>query len=432
MTDEKRSTQVILEENKKLKSAIHELSILNEIATAIASTQSLEQIIQLIVQKCVKHLHAEQGAVLLHDLTDTTNPFHTLIRKQDTGINAKNSFHLDTQISGWMILHKTPLLINDFKKQDKIKPVEGIPDLKSILAVPLILKAKLIGVVALFNKMDEDVFTNEDQRLLSIIAGQSAQVIENARLALKEQTLIKVQEELRLAAIIQTDLLPKDIPQFGGYQLAGRSIPAKEVGGDYFDFIKIDANTFAFCVADIAGKGLPAALLMSNLQATLRGQTFIKAGCANSISFANNILYSNTDSSKFATLFYGILDVNRHSVKFCNAGHNPPFLFHGANEIRKLETGGIVVGIIPDYPFHEGDCILDLNDVLILYSDGVTEAMNGNEEEFGEEKLKEIVKNDLGCSAEEIVQRIIAAVKIHSYKTEQSDDLTIMAIKRIE
>lgn len=432
MEDEKRSAQIIIEENKRLKSAIAELSILNEIATAISSTLSLEQIIQLIVQKCVKHLHVEQGAVMLIDSTDETNPFHTFIRKQNTGIIDTNSFHLDTQLSGWMILHKSPLLVNDFKNDDRIKFIEKRADLKSILAVPLMLKSKLIGVVSLFNKRDEREFTNEDQRLLSIIAGQSSQVIENARLALREQTLIKVQEEMRLANKIQTDLLPKEIPQFKGYQLAGRSIPAKEVGGDYFDFMKIDDDSVAFCVADISGKGLPAALLMANLQATLRGQTFLNVSCTNCISFTNNLLYTNTDSSKYATLFYGILNTKENIIKYCNAGHNPPFLFTDNSKTQKLEIGGVVVGMIPNSKFQEGIIEINENDVLILYSDGVTEAMNAAAEEFGEEKMLDIVRTNLKSTAEEIVQKILDEVKEHSKKVEQSDDITIMVIKRIE
>ncbi len=432
MVDEKHSAQIIVEENQRLKSAVAELSVLNEIAIAIASTKSLEQIIQLIIQKCVKHLHVEQGAVMLLDSTDRSNTFHTFIRKQNSDVTALNSFHLDTQLSGWMILHKSPLLVNDFENDARIRFIEKRADLKSILAVPLLLKNKLIGVVTLFNKKDESLFSDEDQRLLSIIAAQSAQVIENARLALREQTLIRVQEEMKLANRIQNDLMPKEIPQFKGYQLAGRSIPAKEIGGDYFDFVKMEDGSVAFCIADVSGKGLPAALLMANLQATLRGQAFLKASPTNCISFANNLLYTNTDSSKYATLFYGILNTKENIIKYCNAGHNPPFLFNNKSWSKRLDIGGVVVGMLPNFPFQEGNINMNKNDLLILYSDGVTEAMNAREEEFGEEKMLNIIRTYLKSSSDEIMQKILDEVKEHSKGVEQSDDITIMVIKRIE
>ena len=186
------------EENKRLRAAVAELSILNDIATTITSTHSIEHIVDMIVKKCVKHLQVEQGAVMLLDEKNQSNPLKTMIRQQDT-LYDMLPYRLDAQLTGWMLKHKTPLLVKDLKNDDRFKSfMEDESPIKSLLGVPLILKGKIIGVLSVFNKHSSEGFTESDQRLLSIIVAQSAQIIENARLYLEEQNLMLMQEEMRL------------------------------------------------------------------------------------------------------------------------------------------------------------------------------------------------------------------------------------------
>ena len=187
------------EENSRLKAAVEELAILNDIATAITSTQSLEKIVALIVQRCIKHLKVEQGVVMLLDEQDTEKPFQTMIRKQDSSINIL-PYRFDSQVTGWMLKNKSPLLINDLKGDSRFKFTDetNLP-VKTLLSVPMSLKGKMIGLLTLFNKKSEAGFTGDDQRLLSIIASQSAHVLEHARLLQKEQQLLKLEEEYRMA-----------------------------------------------------------------------------------------------------------------------------------------------------------------------------------------------------------------------------------------
>lgn len=257
-------------EIRKLKLGVKELSILNDIATAVSTTHDLNQVIELIVHECVNHLNVEQGAIMLIDQTETDDQFHTIVREIDTDTDVV-PYHFGVQLSGWMIKNQKPLLINDFINDDRFINLHDEDfAINSLLSVPLKTKGTLIGVLNAFNKMSEDGFTLEDQRMLSIVATQSAQVLENARLYDEEQSLKKIEEELNFATDIQTNLLPKSNPQIDGFDIAGKSIPAKEVGGDYYDFISIDENKNAICLGDISGKGLPAAMLMANLQATLK------------------------------------------------------------------------------------------------------------------------------------------------------------------
>jgi sigma-B regulation protein RsbU (phosphoserine phosphatase) len=373
---------------------------------------------------------------MLLDEKDQQNPFHTMIRRQDS-ISNLLPYRLDAQITGWMLKNKNSLMINNFESDTRFNFVsrqnqstdKNFP-VKSLLSAPMLLKGKLIGLLTVFNKRTLTGFTNDDQRLLGIIAAQSAQVVENARLYHEEQALIHLQEEMKLAYEIQVDLLPKSQPKIKGYQIAGKSIPAKEVGGDYYDFISIDDNHLAFCVGDISGKGIPAALLMANLQATLRGQTSFGKSCKDCLFFTNNMLFHSTATSKFATLFYGILNTETNQITYCNAGHNNPYLIAADGTMTKLSAGGMIVGIMPGALYDESSVNINPGELLILFSDGITEAMNSADEEFGDTRLTDIVLKNRKEAAEDIIDLILKEVKLYTGSSPQMDDMTVVIIKR--
>ena len=421
----------LIEENRRLRIAIDELSALNDIATAITSNQSLEIVIDLIVRKCIKHLKVQQAVVMLLDENDVANPFHTMIRKQET-VNNVLPFRLDTQLTGWMLKNKSPLLVNNLKEDYRFKLIvkEEFP-ISTLLSVPMLLKNKLIGLLTVFNKHSNSGFTIGDQRLLSILASQSSHIIENARLYEKEQVLIKIQEEMRLANDIQVNLLPKSKPQIAQYQIDGKSIPAKDVGGDYFDFITLKNKDMAFCLGDISGKGIPAALLMANLQASLRGQTLMGISCAQCISFTNDLLYNSTDSNKYATLFYGVLHPADYKITFCNAVHNAPVLIDKEGNISRLTEGGMVVGVLPGMPYEEKTIDFPEDSMLAVYSDGITEAMDSAEEEYGEERFMNLLKENRYLPASDLIELVINTVNKHAGNNEQMDDMTLVIIKRV-
>jgi len=200
------------EENKRLRIAVEELTILNDIATAIGSTLSLDGVMELIVKKCIKHFGTEQGAVMLIDPEDKTRPLHTMIRRADASRTVL-PYRLDTQLIGWMLKHKRPLLVNDLIGDKRFTVAKGDGRIiRSVLSAPLLCKGDIIGLLNVFNKKSQEGFTEADRRLLAIIATQSAQVIENARLYEEEQALLLMQEEMRLAHKIQMGLLPREPP----------------------------------------------------------------------------------------------------------------------------------------------------------------------------------------------------------------------------
>ena len=417
------------DENFRLKNAVEELSILNDIATAITSTQSLEKVIELMVKRCIKHLKVEQGAIMLLGEQSSEKPFQTMIRKQDSSTEIL-PYRFDTQLTGWMLKNKAPLLLNEIKNDDRFKFTNDIDlPFKTLLSVPISFKGKMIGLLTVFNKKSETGFSSDDQRLLSIIAAQSANVIENARLLQQEQELFKLEEEYRMAKEIQLNILPKKIPTINGYDISAINISAKEVGGDYYDFMKLPENKIAFCLGDITGKGLPAAMLMANLQATLRGQTLTQKNICENIKNSNVLLLNSTAENRFATLFYAELDYTNHKLIYCNAGHDAP-ISNLSNQVTRLDKGGLLLGCFEFAEYENGSKPFEPGEILLIFSDGVTEAMNENDEEFGEERLIRVLKLNVNSTAKELIDKIITEVKIHSSKVEQSDDITLMVIKR--
>jgi len=363
---------------------------------------------------------------------DQNKPFHTMIRKQDSLSNIL-PFRMDAQLTGWMLKNRNPLIINDLTSDSRFKFMVDINfPIRSLLSVPMLVKGKMIGLLTVFNKKSEAGFTISDQRLLGIIAAQSAHVIENARLYQEEQSLLRLQEEMRLAYEIQVDLLPKSQPVLPGYQIAGKSIPSKDVGGDYFDFIPSGDNRLTFCLGDISGKGIPAALLMANLQATLRGQTLLGNDCKSCVSFANEMLFHNTAPNKFATLFYGKIDSSKNELSYCNGGHNNPFYFSRDNKLTPLDKGGLIVGIMPAVPYEEETIPFHPGELLVIYSDGITEAMNNTEEEFGEKRLIDLILQNRNESPLNLIEIIIKKIQEFSGNQSQMDDITLVIIKRNE
>lgn len=416
-------------ENRQLQLAINELKILNDVATTISSVQSVDEIIDQIVMKCIKHIGVEEGTVNLLEHHKEGDDFHTMVRHKDSS-GVKVPYRMDAGLKGWMLKNRTSFLSNDIRHDERFQFLsEDEYPFTSILCVPLIVKGEMTGYLAVFNKKEGE-FSNEDRRLLSIIGSQSAQIIENARLLEEEKRLISLQEELSMASEIQRKLLPDAPPDIPGYQLFATNIPAKSVGGDYYDFVPITDDRLAFCIGDITGKGMPAAMLMANLQATFRSQVLVNDDCSVCITRTNKLLYRSTESTKFATMIYGALDPKTGEVKYTNGGHDCPILFKKNQDPIQLESTGLILGIFEDSEYTQQSVQLNTGDLLLLFSDGISEAMNSDLEMYGTNRLQELVQNNHTKSTSEIGSLILDDIREHVDGNTQSDDITLMLIKR--
>jgi sigma-B regulation protein RsbU (phosphoserine phosphatase) len=251
---------------------------------------------------------------------------------------------------------------------------------------------------------------------------------ENRRLLEEEKEFIKMQEELRLAREIQQHLLPDSPPTIDGFDIAAINIPAKEVGGDYYDFDLNEEKLF-FCLGDVSGKGMPASLLVANLQASLHSQLKNSLTPKEIIQNSNQLIYQNTDPTKFITFFYGLLDVTNGQITYCNAGHDQPILLTSKSKLINLQTGGIPLGVLPEFEYENTNVNITEGEILILYSDGITEAWNENQEEFGLERLINKLQTSKDLNAIDIIKSVINEIQSFIGEVPQMDDMTMMMIK---
>src|SRR6266498_4299608 len=301
---------------------------------------------------------------------------------------------------------------------------------RSVLAVPLGVADKVFGIIYADSPIAEGRFTEDHLKVLTTLASVAAIRVENARLMEARLQQERLERELQLASEIQQRFQPTAPPQVLGYELQGISFPCYEIGGDYYDFIQRDDGRLIIALGDVSGKGTAAALLMSSLHAAVHAQSASHDSIVETISAVNRYLADNIPPNRFVTLFYAELEPQSGSVCFLNAGHNPPLIIHSAGTVEQLASGGLPLGIRRDAEYREGRTQMQAGDVLVIYSDGVTEAASPSGEEFGPTRLYEVVSRNVDASAAGIRDRIESALTKFAQGTRAGDDITLVIVKR--
>ena len=295
--------------------------------------------------------------------------------------------------------------------------------------VPLRVQDKTRGVLALGPRVDGRDYTEDDLSFLLTLGNHAAISLENARLFREALEKQKLEEELAIAREIQEQLLPKEFPELESAEIWGVNIPTRQVGGDYFDCLRLDERSIGLAIADVSGKGTPASLLMANVQASLRTLAQPGADLGEMVARINNLVHANTSFDKFVTFFYAEFDTQTGELRYVNAGHNPPYLVRSDGTVETLEEGGLLLGMLPNVTYGSGTVQLRPGDLLLMFTDGVTEAQNESEEEFEEERLIQVLLNARTASAREVVEAVVDAVKRFAGGAEQYDDITVLALK---
>jgi len=308
------------------------------------------------------------------------------------------------------------------------------PGFGTFLCSVLKTDRSVFGALCVARKPGRPVFTAGDLKLADVLAMQAAIGLENATLHRRRmeerESIVRMQEELRLARSIQDRLLPKHMPSLEGYEVAGCTIPAQSVGGDYFDFIPMGRGQLALCLGDVSGKGMPAALLMAYLQAAIRGQTLQGVSPAECLARSNRLLFHSTDTDRFATCFYAVLDAERHTLQYANAGHDRPILVSSNGKPILLEQAGLVLGLLEESGYDNATVPLAPGEALVVYSDGIIDADNGQDVEFGKERLLDLLAGLRGAPADVLLERIVGEVGRHSGDAPQTDDMTVVVVRR--
>src|SRR6266851_1511892 len=301
---------------------------------------------------------------------------------------------------------------------------------RSEMLAPIISNTEVIGVFDL--ESDElNAYSEDDLQVLMLLASQVAIIIE--KVMLHEQLIEKkrLEGQLEVARQVQLELLPAKDPQLAGYDISAYNFPTEEVSGDYYDWVKIFDDQIGLVIADVSGKGVPAALLMAFLRASLRAATHIGYSPHISMSKVNYLLWESIERNQFVTAFYGILDATNRTLAYSNAGHHPPLLIDAEGNAHFEERGGLPLGMFRDSRYHEYYATIDPGQMLVLYTDGVTEAMNSTGDEYGPERLVDAVKRGRHLSARELIDSIHRDVIDWTEGEGAHDDVTFFIIKAL-
>jgi serine phosphatase RsbU (regulator of sigma subunit)/pSer/pThr/pTyr-binding forkhead associated (FHA) protein len=353
-------------------------------------------------------------------------------------------FQISKTVRDRVLREKASILVRDAQLDKALREHVSIVEqqVRSILAVPLQTNDEVIGLIYLDSPNHIREFTREDLNLLTVMANVAAIRIEHARLNEVEEMERAMSKDLQQAALIQQGLLPAHAPTVEGMDIAGKTVPARDVGGDYYDFIslpgvptgdgEVGPGQIGMMVGDVAGKGMPAALMMSSLQARVH-VLFEDAGdLAKKIERLNRATVENCPGNRFITFFISTVDPTTGKLTYVNAGHNPPLIVRKAGGYETLNGGGgMILGILGIAKYESAETQLDHGDILVLFSDGVTEAADPKDVDFGEARLADLVASMRDRPAQEIANEIHAAVHRFTQGAPPADDITVVVAKRL-
>jgi serine phosphatase RsbU (regulator of sigma subunit) len=352
--------------------------------------------------------------------------------------NRGEGFQISKTVRDRVLKDKASLLVRDAQMDQALREHMSIVEQKvrSMLAVPLQTNDRVIGLIYVDSPHLIREFSREDLSLLTVMANVAAIRIEHARLSAVEEAERAMAKDMQQAALIQQGLLPSKSPEVAGMDIAGKTAACKTVGGDYYDFLPFPDGRVAMLVGDVAGKGMPASLLMSSLQARVQVLFEEPDDLAKKVSRLNRIICSNCPDNRFITFFMTVANPATGELVYTNAGHNPPVIVRAAPKpdgpgFDLLKGGGVILGILPMATYQEYRVTMERGDVLVLFSDGVTEAANPNDDEYGEDRLAALVGSMRDRPVAEIVDAIHVAVTEFTEGAPAADDITVVVARRL-
>lgn len=416
----------------RMERMLNELGTLHEITHALESSSNIDTLLEYIMKKSQKVMRAESASMML--VIEETNEleFKVVLGPKATEVKPFR-LPIGKGIAGWVAQTGKSVLIPDCYADPRFDPSFDKRSgyyTRTMLTVPMIYQGRTLGIMSIINRTDGKPFDENDRLLFTIFASQAALSIENARLLYAAIEKERLDKELQVAAEIQNLLIPQNIPESNFLQIAAEYIPCKEVGGDFYDVIQIDEHKYIFIMADVSGKGIPGAMVVSNMQATLRAFLQYSSDLIPIVSKLNETIIRQTTADRYVTFFMGMYDHATQELTYVNAGHNPPIIIDGNGQITELRKGGIFVGYVP-WEYESETIPFKKNDTLIMYTDGLVEAMDADEEEFEFDRLKDIVRKHNNESSQILLDHIFDAVQEHIGETPMSDDFTLLVTRRI-
>ncbi len=412
-----------------LRKQVTQLSLLFEATRLLNSTLDLAELLELILKIARNEVQADRGTVFLVDAKrqELWSIVASGLDHQEIRLPFGDGVAGKVAVSGETVNVADAYSLEFFDRRFDQK--FGY-ETHSLLCLPIRHRTgEVVGVIQLLNKTTGRQFTDEDVDFLVKLSGHMAMALENARLHREALEKQRMERELEMARGIQRSLLPEAPPVVPGYDLAVSNEPCFEVGGDYYDFLNLGPQTLLLVIADVEGKGVSSALVMSNLQATLRALVMHLHSLEVLTLSINEMILNDTKSKKFLSMFLGLVDIRRNGLHYINAGHVPPVLVSGENgAYRLLEEGGTVVGLFPHSEYRRGAARLEAGDVLVCCTDGILEACNLQEEEYGLDRLTACVARNRSKTAQGIVEAVLGEVNAFNAGV-YNDDKVLMVLK---
>src|SRR5713226_5812461 len=421
-------------------SVVDKLRMLLDITKTISRSLDLKEVLNLVMDTLDSLIPYDAAGIYLvkcsrpvsawEDGADETCVFHTeAVRGYDIADLQELRLKMGEGLIGHVAIRGKPFIAPDVSKDPRY--INARARTRSEMVAPIISNEEVIGVFDL--ESDElNAYSEDDLEVLMMLASQVAIIIE--KVMLHEQLIEKkrLQGQLEVARQVQLELLPPSDPQLPGYDISAYNFPTEEVSGDYYDWVAIYDDQLAIVIADVSGKGVPAALLMAFLRASLRAATHV--GYATHISMAkvNYLLWESIERNQFVTAFYGILDAANRTLSYSNAGHNPPLLINEKGEPRFIERGGLPLGMFRETRYYEYFLSLEPGEMLVLYTDRATEALNQAGEGFGRDRLAEVVKAACTLTAREVIASLEREVLEWTDGLGATDDVTFFVIKALK
>jgi phosphoserine phosphatase RsbU/P len=412
--------------------------VLSELSEQVRQFRETAPLIETVTRRISEVLHVAEIGVLLRSSD-------SFLLRYAMGIPAARPLLLSERSSSVEYLaqvHRPAVLYREnpaewFRGADD-EEKRALEEMRAELLLALSGRERLMGIMALGAKKSEEPYSPSDMRLLQSVALQTGLVLEVSELAhslaAEAAQRARVTREIEIAREVQERLFPQEIPQIAGLSLAGACRPARGVGGDYYDFIPLEDGRLAIAVGDVSGKGVSAALLMAGLRACLRTMTLVgEMDLATLMEKMNRLVYESSALNRYATFFFAIYDPSTRAMEYVNAGHNPPFLLRGRVNgdapFLRLEAGGPVIGLLPHASYEKDVLVLQPGEVLLAYTDGISEAMEENDEEWGEERMLLAAEAGSACNADDILRRVFAAADQFTGTASQHDDMTLVVLK---
>lgn len=406
------------------------LEILYQVTEAIRSTFALDELLEQIMQIIMEVIKPDRAYLLFRN-QETGEILPEVIKTAQESV--EREVKISTSIVERCMSEGVSLLVSDAAADDRFAASESIiiNRIRTAMVAPLIYKGETMGVVYIDTNTRLVPFTQDDLELLTGITNQAALAISNARLHSQLVEQHKLAREMEIARTIQMNLLPKVYPHLEGYQISAMSLPAKHVGGDYYDFLHFPDGRIGFAVADVSGKGVPAAILTATTRSYLQSETQHPAlSLPETVARINAMVHRDVTNEMYVTMALICIEASTGAIEYVNAGHSHPILMRADGDVTFLDRGGLFLGIVPDTRYESGTLAIAPGDVLVLDTDGVTDIQNRRSQPYGAERLHALLRKSIHLAAEEIRNAIYQDCLRHRGDADQFDDFTLIVIKR--